>query len=113
MHKCLLKDIYEKNIQVPIYIDRNSINKKICAAAVRPITIWITFLDFTNSFTVYAGKLYGIFLVTKIALETLFEPKIVIICMNNKAAIRAVSYPKSKPDKYIVPYIILAIDFIR
>lgn len=83
-HKRLLKDISRKNSQVLIYTDGSGINEKIGAAAVGPTTTWSAFLGPIDSFTVYAGELYGISLATKLTLEILVEPKIVMICVDNK-----------------------------
>lgn len=46
-------------------------------------------------------------------LETLLEPKIVIICVDNQAAIKTVDCPRGKSGQHIVQRIIWAIDRIR
>ena len=96
-----------------IYTDGSGINGKIGAAAVGPTITWNAFLGPSHSFTVYSGELYGISLATKMSLETLVEPKVVIICVDSQAAIRAVGSPKNKSGQHIVQRIISAIDCIR
>lgn len=49
----------------------------------------------THSFTIYSRELYGISLATKISPENLIKLKVVTICVDSQAAIRAVGSPKT------------------
>ena len=71
------------------------------------------FLGLTDSFTVYSGELYGISLATEMTLEVHTEPKVVIICVDSQAAIRAVGSPKNKSGQHIVRRIVQDIDRLR
>ena len=112
-HRRLLNETSRKEDQFLIYTDGSGINGKIGAAAVGPNITWNAFLGPTHSLTVYSGELYGISLATKMSLETLIEPKVVIICVDSQAAIRAVGSPKNKSGQHIVQRIVSAIDCIR
>lgn len=112
-HKRLLNETSRKENQFLICTDGSGINGKIGAAAVGPTNTWNAFLGLTHLFTVYSKELYGISLATKMSLETLIEPKVVIIYVDSQAAIRTVSSPKNKSGQHIVQQIVSAIDCIR
>lgn len=96
-----------------IYTDGSGINRKIGAAAVGPNATWNSFLGPAKSFTVYSAELYGIYLATEMTLQTHYNPKSLITCVDSQSAIRAIGQPKNKSGQHILYQIVHNVDILR
>lgn len=84
------------------------------AAVVGPGFTSTSFLGLADSFTVYSAELYGIYLATEKTLELSYSsPKILIICVDNQSALRAVGAPGNRSGQHILQRIVHGIDNLR
>jgi ribonuclease HI len=85
----------------------------IGAAALAPHRTIRSYLGPSKAFTVYSAELYGIVLAMILTSIPGHEKTRVIICIDNQAAIRAVSNPGNSSGQHLFKHIAIIVRFIN